>query len=107
MLELVYVRIGKFVKNINEKRKTLIKGVVHQTFLVNSSVKNMCIRFITIRRIPKMECFCQKLQRSLRYLWVNSVQVAHEGASFVNIRGKLEQKMGGEFDFHPAITERI
>ena len=50
----------------------------------------MCIRFVTIRRIPKKECVCQKLQGSLRYLWVNSVQVTHEGASFVNIGGTLE-----------------
>ena len=32
MLELVTVQIGKFVENINEKRKELIKRVVHQTF---------------------------------------------------------------------------
>ena len=32
MLELVTVQIGKFVKNINEKGKALIKRVVHQTF---------------------------------------------------------------------------
>ena len=32
MLELVTVQIGKFVKNINEKRKALIKRVVHQIF---------------------------------------------------------------------------
>ena len=32
MLDLVTVQIGKFVKNLNEKRKTLIKRVVHQTF---------------------------------------------------------------------------
>ena len=32
MLELVTVQIGKFVENINEKRKVLIKRVVHQTF---------------------------------------------------------------------------
>ena len=41
----------------------------------------MFIRFITIRRIPKNECVCQKLQKGLRYLWVNSVQVTYEGAS--------------------------
>ena len=34
MLELVAVQIGKFVKNITEKRKALIKRVVHQTFLL-------------------------------------------------------------------------
>ena len=32
MLELITVQIGKFVKNINEKRKALIKRVIHQTF---------------------------------------------------------------------------
>ena len=32
------------------------------------------------------------LQGSLRYLLVNSVQVAHEGASFVNRVGTLELK---------------
>ena len=52
----------------------------------------MCIRFVTIRRIPKKECVCQMLQGSLRYLLVNSVQVAHEGASFVNRVGTLELK---------------
>ena len=66
----------------------------------------MCIRFATIRRISKKECVCQKLQRSLRYLWVNSVQVAHEGASFVDIRGTLEYKVGGRLNAHPTITER-
>ena len=74
MLRLVTVQIGKFVENVNEKRK-----VVHQPFGLircsHSSVKNMCIRFVTIRQIPKTECVCQKLQRSLRYLWVNSLQV--------------------------------
>ena len=50
----------------------------------------MCIWFDTIRRIPKKECVCQKLKRSLRYSWVNSVQVAREGASFVDIRSILE-----------------
>ena len=67
----------------------------------------MCIRFVNIRRIPKKECVCQKLQRSLRYLWLNSIQVAHEGASFVNIGGTLELKMNGGFNVHPAITERV
>ena len=46
--------------------------------------------FFTVRRIPKKECVCQKLQRSLRYLRVNSAQVAHEGTSSINIRGILE-----------------
>ena len=32
MVELVIVEVGKFVENINEKRKALIKIVVHQTF---------------------------------------------------------------------------
>ena len=32
MLELVTVQIGKFIKNINAKRKALIKRVDHQTF---------------------------------------------------------------------------
>ena len=50
-----------------------------------------------MRRISKKECVNS----------VNSVQVAHEGAYFVNIRETLEQKMGGGFDVHPAITERI
>ena len=68
----------------------------------------MCIRFVTIRRIPKKECVCQMLQGSLRYLLVNSVQVAHEGASFVNIVGTLElKKMGGGLDVDPAITDRV
>ena len=65
----------------------------------------MCILFATIRWIPKKECVCQT-QKSLRYLWVNSVQVAHEGASFVDIRGTLEYKVGGRLNAHPAITER-
>ena len=65
----------------------------------------MCIHFVTIRRIPKKDC--QKLQRSLRYLWVSSVQVTHEDASFVNIGGTLELKMSGGFDVHPSITETV
>ena len=32
MLELVTVQIGSLAKNINEKRKALIKRVDHQTF---------------------------------------------------------------------------
>ena len=32
MLELVTVQIGKFFKNLNEKRKALIKRVVNQNF---------------------------------------------------------------------------
>ena len=67
----------------------------------------MCIRFVTIRRIINKECICQKLQRSLRYLWVNYVQVAHEGAFFVEILGTLEWKVEGGFDVHPAIAERV
>ena len=58
MLELVTVQIGKFVRNINEKRKEthyskewFIKPF-GQSDVVNNSVKNMCIRFVTIRRIP-------------------------------------------------------
>ena len=38
MLELETVQIGKFVKNINEKGKALIKRVVYQTlWLIGSS----------------------------------------------------------------------
>ena len=55
----------------------------------------MYIHFVTIRRLPKKECVCQKLQKILRYLWVNFVQVVREGASFVYIRGTLEYKVGG------------
>ena len=83
MLELVTVQIGKFVRIINEKRKEshyskkrFIKPFGWSN-VFNSSVKNMCIRiFATVRQIPKNECACQKLQRNLRYLWVNYVQVA-------------------------------
>ena len=50
----------------------------------------MYISFVTLRRAPKKECVFQKLQRSLRYLWVNSVQVTHEGATFGDIRGTLK-----------------
>ena len=37
---------------------------------------------------------CRKFQKSFRYLWVNSVQVAREGVSFVNIQGTMQQKVG-------------
>ena len=43
----------------------------------------MYISFVTLKRAPKKECVCQKLQRSLRYLWVNSVQVTHEVATLL------------------------
>ena len=76
-------------KRIIQKSGLLIKPFDYSD-VVSSSVKNMCIHFVTIGWIPKKECVCQKLQRSLRYLWVNSVQVAHEGASFVDIRGTME-----------------
>ena len=75
--------------------------------VVNSRARNICISFVTIRRIPKKEYVCQKFQRSLRYLWVISIQVTHEGASFVDIRGTLEYKVGGGFDVHLALTERF
>ena len=64
MLELVTVQIDKYVRNINEKRKErhyskkwLIKPF-GQSDVVNSSVRSMCIRFVTIRRITKKECVC-------------------------------------------------
>ena len=48
-----------------------------------------------------------EVAKKLRYLWVNSVQVAREATSSVDIQGTLEQKVGGGFDIHPAITERV
>ena len=75
--------------------------------LINSSVKNMCICFIIIRGIPKAKCVCQELQLILSYLWVNSVQVALEGTSFVDIRGTLMYRVGGGFNLHPIVTERV
>ena len=75
--------------------------------VVNSSVKNMCIRFVTLTRIAKKECVCQTLQRSLRYLRVNSIQVAYDHASFVDVRGTLEQTVGGGFNLHFAIAAGI
>ena len=50
----------------------------------------MGIRFATVRRIHKKECGCQTLQKGLRYLWVNSVQITHEGSSSIDIRGTFE-----------------
>ena len=70
----------------------------------------MCIRFFTIRRISQKECVCQQLQKKFEiflHLRVNSVQVAHEGASFVDTRRALESKVGGGFDVHPAVTEWV
>ena len=58
MLELVTVRTGKFVENIKKKKRNALFEVVHQTF-VNSSVKNISIRFVTVRRIPKKKCVYQ------------------------------------------------
>ena len=61
MLELITVEIGKFIKNINEKRKELhyskkwfIKPFGYSDG-VNSSIKTICIHFVTIRQIPKKE----------------------------------------------------
>ena len=49
-----------------------------------------------------------KLQKKgLRYLCVNSAQVAHEVASFVDIRSTLEHEVGGGLDAHPAITGTV
>ena len=42
MLELVTVQIGKFVKNRNEKRKSLIKKLVHQTFWLTGCSQKQC-----------------------------------------------------------------
>ena len=85
-LEPVTAQTGKFVKNINEKKKEkhqskerLIKPP-GQSDAVSSSAKNMCTRSVTIRRIPKKECVCQKPQRSPRYLRANPAQAAHEDA---------------------------
>ena len=43
----------------------------------------------------------------MRYLSVNPVHVAHEGASFADIRGTLEWKVGGGFDVHPTFTDSV
>ena len=113
MQEPITVQMGKFVRNINEKRKEMqySKKWFIKTFgwpdVVNSSVKNMCIRFVTLTRIAKKECVCQTLQRSLRYLRVNSIQVAYDHASFVDVRGTLEQTVGGGFNLHFAIAAGI
>ena len=91
MLELTTVQISKFVRNIYEKRKEMHyskKSFIKpfgQSDVAKSSVNYVCIGLVTIRRIPKKECVCQKLQRRLRQLWVNYGQDAHEGASFVDI----------------------
>ena len=97
MLELVTVQTGKFVQNINEKRKEthyskkqFIKPF-GQLDVVNVSVKNMCTDFVTSRRIRKKKCVSQNLQKRLRYWWVNCFHLAHEGASVVDIREALEQ----------------
>ena len=46
MLELVTVEIGKFVRNINKKEK---KRIIQKSGSSKWFVKNMCIRFVTIR----------------------------------------------------------
>ena len=38
------------------------KKCIIQKDAVNSSDKNICIRFLTLRKISKKECACQKLQ---------------------------------------------
>ena len=77
-----------FIKSYSNVASSSVKNMCSN--VVSSSVKNMCIRFVTVRRILKKECVCHKLQRSLRYLWVNSVQVTPEGASsFVDMGGTL------------------
>ena len=66
MLEHLTVQIGKFIRNINEKRKevhyskTWFIKPFGKSNVDSSNIKNMCIRFITIRRIPKKKCVCQK-----------------------------------------------
>ena len=57
--------IGKSVRNINEKRKEMyyskkwfIKPFGHLD-VANSSIKNMCIDFVTIRRIFKKSAYQQ------------------------------------------------
>ena len=42
MLELATVQIGKFAENKNEKRKSLIKKLVHQTFWSNGCSQKQC-----------------------------------------------------------------
>ena len=81
-------------KEKHQSKERLIKP--HgQSDAVNSSAKNMCTRSVTIRRIPKKECVCQKPQRNPRHLRANPTQAAHEDAPPFNTRGSLEQKMGG------------
>lgn len=66
MQEPITVQMGKFVRNINEKRKEMqyskkwfIKTFVYLD-VVNISLKNICIHFVTIRQIPKKgECMSQ------------------------------------------------
>ena len=91
MQELITVQNSKFVRNINEKRKIHPKKWLIKTFrligVVNSSVKNMCIGFVTIRWIPK-KGVCQKLQINFRYRW--EIVWSFETPPFADIRGILE-----------------
>ena len=48
-----------------------------------------------------------EVAEKLRYLWVNSVQVAYDGASFIDVRAILEWKVGGRFDIYAAITKSV
>ena len=48
-----------------------------------------------------------EVAKKLKYLRINSVQVAHKGACFVDMQGALEKKMGGVFEVHTAIAERV
>ena len=65
-----------------EKKRIIQKSSLSDllgNWIVNSSIKN--------KRIPKKEEVEKKFEIFVR---VNSVQVVHEGASFVDIRGTLE-----------------
>ena len=55
MLKLITVEIGKFVrKELHYSKKWFIKPFGYSD-VVNSSIKTMCIHFVTIRQIPKKE----------------------------------------------------
>ena len=103
MLELATVQIGKFVEKKNEKRKSLIKKLAHQTCSSNGCSQKQCSEYVY--------SFChyktnsQKRVCSLDVARKFSVQVAHEGASFVNRVGTLELKNGWRIG-HPSCNYR-
>lgn len=57
--------------------------------------------------ISKEKSVCQNSQSKFRYLRINFVQIAHEGTSFVKIKGENGEEMSVGFQVDTSNTECV